>query len=44
MKEWLRSIPPVHELQNHGRFFTLLKESQLDFAQLTKQLKEVVDK
>ena len=43
VKEWLRSIPPIHELQNHGRFFTLLEESQLDFAHLTKQLKEVVD-
>ncbi|MEH7505925.1 L-seryl-tRNA(Sec) selenium transferase [Neobacillus drentensis] len=43
MKEWLRSIPPVHELQNHGRFLTLLQESNLDHAQLTKQLKEVVE-
>jgi L-seryl-tRNA(Ser) seleniumtransferase len=44
LKEWLRSIPPVHELQNHRRFLTLLKDSKLDLEQLTKQLKEVVDK
>ncbi|MDR7236700.1 L-seryl-tRNA(Sec) selenium transferase [Neobacillus drentensis] len=43
MKEWLRSIPPVHELQNHRRFLTLLQDSKLDLEQLTKQLKEVVD-
>jgi L-seryl-tRNA(Ser) seleniumtransferase len=43
VKEWLRSIPAVHELQNHGKFLTLLKESQLDHLQLTKQLKTVVD-
>ncbi|MFL6558916.1 MAG: L-seryl-tRNA(Sec) selenium transferase, partial [Bacillus sp. (in: firmicutes)] len=43
MKEWLRSIPAVHELQNNRRFLTLLKESQLDLAHLTKHLKEVVD-
>lgn len=44
MKQWLRSIPPVHELQNHVRFITLLETSQMDFIQLTRQLKEVVDK
>ena len=44
LKEWLRSIPPVHELQNHRRFLTLLQDSKLDLEQLTKQLKEVVDK
>jgi L-seryl-tRNA(Ser) seleniumtransferase len=43
LKEWLRSIPAVHELQNHERFLTLLKDSQLDHMHLTKQLKEVVD-
>ena len=43
VKEWLRSIPPVHELQNHRRFLTLLQDSQLDLTQLTKQLKEVID-
>lgn len=44
VKEWLRSIPAVHELQNHGTFITLLKESHLDFSQLTKQLIEVVER
>jgi L-seryl-tRNA(Ser) seleniumtransferase len=43
VKEMLRSIPAVHELQNHGKFLTLLKESQLDHLQLTKQLKAVID-
>lgn len=43
MKDWLRSIPAVHELQNHVRFLALLDESHLDFANLTKQLKDVID-
>jgi len=43
MKEWLRSIPPVHELQHHERFLQLLTENQLDYTQLTKQLKDVLD-
>ncbi|MEH7084771.1 L-seryl-tRNA(Sec) selenium transferase [Neobacillus drentensis] len=43
MKEWLRSIPAVHELQNHQRFLNLLKESQLDQINLTKQLKDVIE-
>ena len=43
VKQWLRSIPAVHELQNHERFLHLLKVSQLDTKQLTKQLKEVLD-
>ncbi|MEH7251403.1 L-seryl-tRNA(Sec) selenium transferase [Neobacillus niacini] len=43
MKEWLRSIPAVHELQKHGQFEVLLKENHLDVTQLTKQLKEAVD-
>ncbi|WP_090765455.1 L-seryl-tRNA(Sec) selenium transferase [Bacillus sp. OK048] len=43
MKEWLRSIPAVHELQKHGQFEVLLKENHLDVTQLTKQVKEAVD-
>jgi L-seryl-tRNA(Ser) seleniumtransferase len=43
LKEWLRSIPAVHELQNHRRFLDLLNASQLDHTHLTKQLKEVID-
>lgn len=43
VKEWLRSIPAVHELQNHEQFEALLRENHLDVTQLTKQLKEAVD-
>jgi L-seryl-tRNA(Ser) seleniumtransferase len=43
VKEWLRSIPAVHELQNHEQFQFLLRDNQLDVAQLTKHLKEVLD-
>ncbi|PFP23184.1 L-seryl-tRNA(Sec) selenium transferase [Bacillus sp. AFS073361] len=43
MKEWLRSIPAVHELQNHQRFLNLLNESQLDQPNLTKQLKDCLE-
>ncbi len=43
LKEWLRSIPAVHELQNHGEFLNLLKQSQLDHSQLTKQLKDLIE-
>ncbi|WP_144548067.1 L-seryl-tRNA(Sec) selenium transferase [Bacillus sp. X1(2014)] len=43
MKEWLRFIPAVHELQNHQRFLNLLKGSQLDQINLTKQLKDVIE-
>ncbi|MCM3116358.1 L-seryl-tRNA(Sec) selenium transferase [Neobacillus sp. MER 74] len=43
MKEWLRSIPAVHELQNHQRFLNLLNESQLDQLHLTKQLKDCLE-
>ena len=43
VKEWLRSIPAVHELQNHGEFLHLLNESQLDHSQLTKQLKNTLE-
>ncbi|MFF2445799.1 L-seryl-tRNA(Sec) selenium transferase [Neobacillus sp. NPDC058068] len=43
MKEWLRSIPAIHELQSHGAFMSLQEESNLDHLQLTKQLKDVVD-
>ncbi|MFJ5716814.1 L-seryl-tRNA(Sec) selenium transferase [Neobacillus sp. NPDC093127] len=43
MKEWLRSIPAIHELQSHDAFLSLQEESNLDHLQLTKQLKDVVD-
>lgn len=44
MKDWLRSIPAVHELQNHAQFGTLSKEMDIDFTELTKQLKDVIEK
>jgi L-seryl-tRNA(Ser) seleniumtransferase len=43
VKEWLRSIPPVHELQNHEEFKLLMEETQVDFNHLTIKLKEVID-
>lgn len=43
MKEWLRSIPAVHELQNHEQFEALLIENHLDASQLTKKVKEALD-
>jgi L-seryl-tRNA(Ser) seleniumtransferase len=43
VKEWLRSIPAVHELQNHEQFQVLLRENDLDVTQLTKLLKEAMD-
>ncbi|MCD4837641.1 L-seryl-tRNA(Sec) selenium transferase [Neobacillus sedimentimangrovi] len=43
MKEALRLIPPVHELQKHFKFISLLEEYQMDGSQLTKQLKHVMD-
>ncbi|MEH7120281.1 L-seryl-tRNA(Sec) selenium transferase [Neobacillus vireti] len=43
MKEWLRSLPAIHELQNHEHFSKLRNENQLDHSQLTKNLKEVLE-
>jgi L-seryl-tRNA(Ser) seleniumtransferase len=43
VKESLRSIPAVHELQNHGQFLTLINEKNIDKSQLTQKLKEVID-
>jgi len=43
LKDWLRSIPPVHELQNDNRFLSFLEETQLDVQQLTKHLKEIIE-
>ncbi|WML48180.1 L-seryl-tRNA(Sec) selenium transferase [Neobacillus sp. PS3-34] len=39
MKEWLRSIPAVHELQQNERFQDLKIKYKLDFDQLSKSLK-----
>ncbi|WP_042456713.1 L-seryl-tRNA(Sec) selenium transferase [Neobacillus dielmonensis] len=43
MKKSLRAIPPIHVLQHHGQFLTLLEETDLDSASLTKHLKEVIE-
>jgi L-seryl-tRNA(Ser) seleniumtransferase len=43
MKENLRFIPAVHELQNHGQFLMMIEKNNLDFNQLTIQLKQVVN-
>lgn len=43
MKECLRSIPSIHELQNLEPFLKLLNRSELDISELTKYLKEVID-
>lgn len=43
LKEWLRSIPPVHELQTHEHFLTLMNENNLDFNELSRELKNVLE-
>ena len=43
VKEWLRSLPAIHELQNHESFSKLSNENKLDDSLLTKHLKEVLD-
>jgi L-seryl-tRNA(Ser) seleniumtransferase len=43
MKESLRSIPPVHELQKQNEFLNILEKNGLDSVQLTFQLKEVIE-
>ena len=42
MKEILRSIPAVHELQHHPEFLSLLKETRIDAVHLTKLLKGII--
>jgi L-seryl-tRNA(Ser) seleniumtransferase len=44
VKERLRFIPPVHELQNHPQFTIIMKETDVDFAELTKHLKDVIER
>lgn len=39
MREWLRSIPPVHEFQKDSRFFTYISNNQLDTIIATEKLK-----
>lgn len=43
MKQWLRSIPAVHELKLNKRYIELLEQSGLDDIELTNQLRSVID-
>jgi L-seryl-tRNA(Ser) seleniumtransferase len=43
VKEWLRSIPAIHELKANPDFKDLLLQSGLDESELTNQLREVMD-
>ncbi|NHM31023.1 L-seryl-tRNA(Sec) selenium transferase [Neobacillus terrae] len=43
MKQWLRSIPAVHELQQHERFYHLLGKYNIDSASLSENLKLILD-
>lgn len=43
MKEWLRSIPAIHELKANPYFKDILLNSGLDESELTNQLREVMD-
>lgn len=43
MKQYLRLIPPVHELQKHQTFTALIHTYQLSAERLTSFIKEAVD-
>jgi L-seryl-tRNA(Ser) seleniumtransferase len=43
VKEWLRSIPAVHELKANQQFKNLLHQSGLDENELTNQLRTIID-
>jgi L-seryl-tRNA(Ser) seleniumtransferase len=43
MKEYLRQIPPVHELQKDARFDAILTEYELTGAQATKFVQQEID-
>lgn len=43
MKQYVRYIPPIHELQKENRYKELLHEFEMDESQLTQILKETVD-
>ncbi|OCA90686.1 L-seryl-tRNA(Sec) selenium transferase [Bacillus sp. FJAT-27225] len=43
MKQLLRSIPPVHELQQDSRFHDMIEKTSIDFPQLSLQLRAVID-
>jgi L-seryl-tRNA(Ser) seleniumtransferase len=43
VREWLRSIPAVHELKANQRYKDILIHSGLDEIELTKQLRSIID-
>jgi L-seryl-tRNA(Ser) seleniumtransferase len=43
VREWLRSIPAVHELKENLRFQELQDQSGLDETELTNQLRTIID-
>jgi L-seryl-tRNA(Ser) seleniumtransferase len=43
VKEWLRSIPAIHELKANPYFKNILLQSKLDESELTNKLREVMD-
>lgn len=43
MKHLLRSIPPVHELQQDSRFQSILEEAELDSRQLIQQVRGAIE-
>ena len=43
MKHLLRSLPPVHELQNEARFSKIVVENGLETNYLTNVLKQILD-
>jgi L-seryl-tRNA(Ser) seleniumtransferase len=43
MKEWLRSIPAVHEIKATHQFRTILDNSGLDEIEFTNQLRAILD-
>ncbi|WP_085520647.1 L-seryl-tRNA(Sec) selenium transferase [Tuberibacillus sp. Marseille-P3662] len=43
MKQYLRQLPPVHELQRDGRFEKILRTSELSQDQLTKVIQNEIN-
>jgi L-seryl-tRNA(Ser) seleniumtransferase len=43
VREWLRSIPAVHELKANQRYKDILHHSGLDEIELTNQLRSIID-
>ncbi|WP_409270212.1 L-seryl-tRNA(Sec) selenium transferase [Neobacillus sp. SCS-31] len=43
MKQLLRSIPPIHELQQDSRFLRLMEDTGLDSSQLVQHVRTAID-